>query len=288
MLATPRRPPVRFGVFEADLDAGELRKQGMRLKLPQQAFRVLQVLIERPNEVISREELQQSLWASDTFVEFDHGLNNAVNRLRDVLGDHAQSPSFIETVPRRGYRFIAPIINDSQPASSPPLVLPLPTVEPQQETRRFTPRRSAVFAGILLIVAALLFVILPPAWRSRSRGTGDATVQALAVLPFLNLSGDPGQDYFADGMTEALIVELSSLGGFRVISRTSSMQYKDVTKPAADIANELGVDAVVEGSVLRDGNRMRVTVQLIGARSDTNLWTQSFEREVDTDSRVSR
>ena len=162
------------------------------------------------------------------------------------------------------------------------LVLPLPTVGPQQETRRFTPRRSAVFAGILLIVAALLFVILPPAWRSRSRGTGDATVQALAVLPFLNLSGDPGQDYFADGMTEALIVELSTLGGVRVISRTSSMQYKSVDKSVADIADELGVDAVVEGSVLRDGNRMRVTVQLVGARSDTNLWTQSFEREVGT------
>ena len=280
MVATPRRPPVRFGVFEADLDAGELRKHGMRLKLPQQAFRVLQVLIERPNEVISREELRQSLWPADTFVEFDHGLNNAVNRLRDVLGDDAQSPCFIETAPRRGYRFIAPITDDVPPASAPPLP-PQPEVEPQP-TRRFVPKHMAPLAVILLMVTALILVVVRPTWFSRSAAPGDATVQALAVLPFLNLSRDPGQDYFADGMTEALIVELSSIGGFRVISRTSSMQYKSVTKPVADIADELGVDAVVEGSVLRDGNRMRVTVQLIGARSDTNLWTQSFDREVDT------
>ena len=280
MVATPRRPPVRFGVFEADLDAGELRKHGMRLKVPQQAFRVLQVLIERPNEVISREELRQSLWPADTFVEFDHGLNNAVNRLRDVLGDDAQSPCFIETAPRRGYRFIAPITDALQPASAPSL-LPQPPVEPQA-TRRFVPKHIAPLAVILLMVTAIILMVLRPSWLSRSGAAGDATVQALAVLPFLNLSRDPGQDYFADGMTEALIVELSSIGGFRVISRTSSMQYKSATKPVADIADELGVDAVVEGSVLRDGNRMRVTVQLIGARSDTNLWTQSFDREVDT------
>ena len=268
---------MRFGVFEADFEAGELRKHGMRLKLPQQAFRVLQVLIERPNEVISREELRQSLWPADTFVEFDHGLNNAVNRLRDVLGDDAQSPRFIETLPRRGYRFIASIIRDLEPASAPPLA----EVEPQQ-TPRFAPRHMAVFAVTLAIVAALVVVVLRPGWLSLSRGAGDPPVHALAVLPFLNLSGDPAQDYFADGMTEALIVELSTLGGVRVISRTSSMQYKAVNKPVADIADELGVDAVVEGSVLRDGNRMRVTVQLVGARSDSNLWTQSFEREIDT------
>lgn len=253
----------------------------MRLKLPHQAFRVLQVLIERPNEVMSREELRQSLWPADTFVEFDHGLNNAVNRLRDVLGDHAQNPCFIETLPRRGYRFIAPIITDVQPATASPPP-PLPEVELQQQPRRFAPRHVATVAATIVMVALVFVVVLRPAWLSGSHADGGATVRALAVLPFLNLSGDPAQDYFADGMTEALIVELSSLGGVRVISRTSSMQYKDVTKPAADIAHELGVDAVVEGSVLRDGNRMRVTVQLIGAHNDTNLWTQSFEREIDT------
>jgi hypothetical protein len=176
--------------------------------------------------VISREELQQSLWPADTFVEFDHGLNNAVNRLRDVLGDDAQSPRFIETLPRRGYRFIASIIKDLEPASAPPLA----EVEPQQ-TPRFAPRHMAVFAVTLAIVAALVVVVLRPGWLSLSRGAGDPPVHALAVLPFLNLSGDPAQDYFADGMTEALIVELSTLGGVRVISRTSSMQYKAVNKP---------------------------------------------------------
>ena len=259
------------------MTSGELRRGGAKARLHERSFQVLSALLERPGEVVTRQELQRRFWPEDTFIEFDNNLNNAVSRLREALGETADDSRFVETVPRRGYRFIAPISNEKEPEPVPPP----PSVEPPH-TRRFVPRHVAAVAVTMVIVAALLIVVVRPAWLSRSRGDGDATVKALAVLPFLNLSGDPAQDYFADGMTEALIVELSTLGGFGVISRTSSMQYKDVNKPASAIADELGVDAVVEGSVLRDGNRMRVTVQLIGAHSDSNLWTQSFEREVHT------
>jgi TolB-like protein/DNA-binding winged helix-turn-helix (wHTH) protein/tetratricopeptide (TPR) repeat protein len=276
---------VRFGVFEADLDTGELRKHGMRLKLPHRAFRVLQVLIERPNEVISRDELRQSLWPVDTFVEFDHGLNNAVNRLRDVLGDDAQSPRFIETVPRRGYRFIGPApAPASQAMTTTPIEAdaPPPSIPTTPTQARVSPARWAALAAVVIavVVAALLTAL--PARRELTAGTDPARVEALAVLPFLNLSTDPAQEYFADGMTEALISELSIAGAFRVISRTSAMRYKTANKPATVIASELGVNAIVEGSVLREGNRVRVTVQLIGVPSDTHLWAKTYERELDT------
>lgn len=287
MASNPRRPPLRFGVFEADLEAGELRKHGLRIKLPHQAFRVLHVLIERPMDVISRDELRQTLWPADTFVEFDHGLNNAVNRLRDALGDDAQSPRFIETVPRRGYRFIAPVVGLAPPESAAPQALdvgPPPNLAPAAplappSARIVSPRLAALAAGLVVAISTLL--LGSPAWRG-SIGGGPPRIEAVAVLPFLNLSSDPAQDYFADGMTEALISELSILGGFRVISRTSAMRYKTANKPVTEIAKELGVDAIVEGSVLREGNRMRVTVQLIGAPTDTHLWAQTYERELDT------
>jgi TolB-like protein/DNA-binding winged helix-turn-helix (wHTH) protein/Tfp pilus assembly protein PilF len=284
LLTSPRRSPVRFGVFEADLDLGELRKHGMRLKLPQQAFRVLQLLLERPSEVISRDELRLSLWPADTFVEFDHGLNNAVNRLREVLGDDAQNPRFIETLPRRGYRFIAPVtlpapVESAAPApiTVTPTTAPPPAPQPPVVSLRFT----ALAVVLVTVIASVLLIGLPP--RLGTNATADPSrVEALAVLPFLNLSTNAEQEYFADGMTEALIAELSIVGGFRVISRTSAMRYKTVSKPLNEIAKELGVDAIVEGSVLREGNRIRVTVQLIAARTDTHLWAQTYERELDT------
>ena len=274
---SPPQQPIRFDDFELDLTSGELRRRGVKVRLHERSFQVLSALLEGPGEVVTRQELQRRLWPEDTFLEFDNNLNNAVSRLREALGESADDPRFIETVPRRGYRFIGPIINDQETEPAPPPT----TVEPPR-TPRLVPWRIATVAVTFLMVAALIVGVLRPGWLSRSRGAGNSTVQALAVLPFLNLSADAAQDYFADGMTEALIVELSTLQGVRVISRTSSMQYKAVSKPVAEIADELGVDAVVEGSVLRDGNRMRVTVQLIRAHSDANVWTQSFEREVGT------
>jgi len=211
---------VRFGDFEADFRAGELRKQGVKIKLQKQPFQVLEMLLERPREVISREELRQRIWPADTFVDFDQGLSNAIKRLRDALSDSAESPRFIETVPRRGYRFIGPL------------------------------------------------------W------TGAGRIESLAVLPLENLSRDPEQEYFADGLTEALITNLAKISALHVVSRTSAMQYKGVHKSLREIGRELGVAGIVEGTVLRSGNQVRISVQLIDASSDSHLWAESYERDL--------
>src|SRR5437667_5429339 len=214
------RASVRFGAFELDQDAGELRKQGTRMKLQEQPLQMLQVLLQRPGEVVTREELQQKIWPSDTFVDFDHGINNAIKRLREALGDAAETPRYIETLPRRGYRFIGKI---------------------ERETPKF---------------------------------------RSLAVLPLENLSRDPEQEYFAEGLTEALITTLAKIGELRVVSRTSAMLYKDVHKPLREIARELEVDAIVEGTVLRAGDRVRITAQLIDPEKETHLWAESYQRHL--------
>src|SRR5947207_15303406 len=214
------RASVRFGAFELDQDAGELRKQGTRMKLQEQPLQMLQVLLQRPGEVVTREELQQKIWPSDTFVDFDHGINNAIKRLREALGDTAEMPCYVETLPRRGYRFIGKI---------------------ERETPKF---------------------------------------RSLAVLPLENLSRDPEQEYFAEGLTEALITTLAKIGELRVVSRTSAMLYKDVHKPLREIARELEVDAIVEGTVLRAGDRVRITAQLIDPEKETHLWAESYQRHL--------
>lgn len=214
------RAIVRFGAFELDPDAEELRRDGARIRLQEQPLQILQILLEQPGKIIPREELQRRLWPSDTFVDFDHGINNAIKRLREALGDTAEMPHYIETLPRRGYRFIGKIDNGT------------------------------------------------PKFRS------------LAVLPLENLSGDPEQDYFAEGLTEALITTLAKIGELRVVSRTSSMLYKRARKPLREIARELDVDAVVEGTVLRAGGRVRITAQLIDPLQETHLWAESYERDL--------
>jgi len=211
---------VRFGGFEADFRAGELSKRGVKIKLHQQPLEILQILLEHSGEVVTREELRQKIWPSDTFVDFEQGLYNAVRRLRDALNDSAEKPRFIETLSRRGYRFI---------------------------------------------------------------GTVEASVrkiESLAVLPLDNLSRDPEQEYFAEGLTEALITTLAKIGELRVVSRTSAMQYKGVRKPLSEIARELGVDAIVEGTVLRANDRVRITAQLIDGPRETHLWAESYERDL--------
>jgi TolB-like protein/DNA-binding winged helix-turn-helix (wHTH) protein/Tfp pilus assembly protein PilF len=271
---------VRFGVFEADLDSGELRKHGHRIKLPHQAFRVLQVLLEHPTQVISREELRQSLWPDDTFVEFDHGLNNAVSRLREVLGDAADNPRFVETLPRHGYRFIAPVERLNAPVEEPVAAVANPApVEPPAVTVAVTTSR-AVWKGVALAAVAIAALGGWFALDPRSRPASGAQ-RTIAVLPFE--AGDATEDsddrYVAFGMTEALITELSRVGALKVISQTSVLQYKGVRKPLKQIAGELGAGTIVEGSVLREGDQVRITVQLIDATTDTHLWAQSYGRE---------
>ena len=200
--------------------AGELRKDGVKIRLQEQPFQILQILLERPGEVVTREDLRKRVWPSDTFVDFDHGINNAIKRLREALGDIAETPRYVETLPRRGYRFVGKSERDT------------------------------------------------------------AKMRSLAVLPLEDLSHDLEREYFADGLTEALITILAKIGDLRVISRTSAMQYKGVHKNVREIARELDVDTIVEGTVLRVGHRVRITAQLIDAVKESHLWAESYERDL--------
>ena len=287
------RGTLRFGDFEVDRRAGELRKQGTRIKLQEQPFQILQVLLEHPGEVVTREELQHQIWPADTFVDFDHGLYNAIKRLREALGDNADTPYFIETVPKRGYRFIA-AVNGNGAEFVPTKITPIETTEPstrQQETphpamvsrRRRWPRilSASLAAGAAL---AVLLAAAPGGVASNLRrwfysGTAVPAIHSIAVLPLQNLSDDPAQEYFADGMTEELITELSGINALKVISRTSVMRYKKSDKSLPEIARELHVDGIVEGSVVRSGNDVRVTAQLIYAPDDKNIWAHSYEKQ---------
>lgn len=257
--------PVRFGTFEVDLRTGELRKGGVKIKLHGQPFAVLAMLLERQDEVVTREELQEKLWTSDTFVDFEQGLNKAINKLREALGDDADNPRYIETLPRRGYRFVFPI---AQPAA----IQAAPTVSTAPLWRR-------PLVGLALAMAALVVVgVLGSRFRQLVGGKAPTTpIHSLAVLPLENLSDDPEQQYFADGMTDALITDLAKIHALRVISRNSIMLYKGNPKPTPKVARELNVDAVVEGTVTRSGDRVRITAQLIEARKDRHLWAETYE-----------
>jgi TolB-like protein/DNA-binding winged helix-turn-helix (wHTH) protein/Tfp pilus assembly protein PilF len=281
------RGRFRFGVFELDLGAGELRKNGLRVRLQEQPFLVLATLLERPGEVVSREELQKKLWPADTFVDFDHGLNKAINKVRDVLGDSAESPRFVETIARRGYRFLAEVkAVDTTPVRGPELPaqpqLGVTALDRPDHASKFAKPnylRSSVTWKISVFVLLVSIAFLGT-WMIRSRNHGPSVIHSLAVLPLESLSSDASQDYFADGMTDELISDLGQISALRVISRTSVMTYKHVRKPLPQIARELNVDAVVEGTVLRSGDRVRITAQLIEASTDKHLWSQSYEGEL--------
>jgi len=276
---------MRFGPFEADLRSGELRKHGVRLKLQDQPFQVLALLLERAGDVVTREELRQRLWPADTFVDFDTGLNSAVKKLRDVLADSADQPRYIETIPRRGYRFIAPLVDASPatvPSSEPEIQeiassQPASSVVPAAESFSFTRSRLLFGAAALLLLFVAVFLVY------RNTGAGGArrlAIKSLAVLPLKNLSGDASQEYLADGMTEALIGRLSQIHNIRVVSRTSVTRFKDTHSSVPEIARTLQVDAVVEGSVIRDGNRIRVHAQLIRAATDEHFWSEAYDRDL--------
>jgi len=272
---------VRFGVFEADFAAGELRRQGIKTKLQEQPLQILEVLLERPGEIVSRDELQKRVWPADTFVDFDHGLYSAINRLREALGDSSGTPRYIETVARRGYRFVAPIDRHATTTDRATvkrgLVVPPPSL-PQRPLRRSVFGLIAGLLGGTALLALLLGFNIGGTreWMWRHSGP---PIRSLAVLPLENFSGDPQQDYFADGMTDELISNLAQLGSVRVISLTSAMQYKHAKKTLPEIARELKVDAVVEGSVARSGQRVRVTAELIDASRDQHLWGNTYERD---------
>jgi TolB-like protein/DNA-binding winged helix-turn-helix (wHTH) protein/tetratricopeptide (TPR) repeat protein len=311
----PTYMQATFGPYVIDLCSGELRKHGTKLKLGEQPLQILILLLQREGGLVTRDELQTKLWANHTFVDFDRSLNSAVQRLRDSLSDTAEKARWIETVPRRGYRFAGQVDwSDASASRSVPPKLPRRRETPVDSAspafgmefspaaghttaagmesagelvksprasgilRYMLPARrrlvSAVVAGVALI--AISYTI----FRHRRIDATAPKIKSIAVLPVKNLSGDPAQEYLADGMTEELIGRLASIRDLRVISRTSVMQFKDTRQPVPEIAKTLGVDALVEGSVIRDGNRIRVHAQLIRAATDDHFWSESYDREL--------
>jgi TolB-like protein/Tfp pilus assembly protein PilF len=243
MMPLEQRTPNlrRFGAFEVDLRSRELRKGGIRIRLQDQPFEILAVMLDRPGDVVTREELRQRLWPAGTFVDFEHSLNAAIKRLRAALGDDADNPQFVETLHRRGYRFIAPVQSEGQPLGN-------------------------------------LHVVRPPAGKPAN----DPVSVRLVVLPFSNLSNDPAQEYFSDGLTEEMITQIGRLcpGRLGVIARTSSMLFKRSPKSASEIGRELSADYLLEGSVRGDGDRVRITAQLIETRTEVHLWAETYDRSL--------
>jgi len=270
---------LRFGAFELDTRVGELRKRGIKLRLQGQPLQVLAALLQHSGDLVTRDELRAQIWPADTFVDFDHSLHNAIARLREVLGDSAQKPRYIETLPRRGYRFIGQVEGleleePEQPVSSDDPVevsVPVPTKK----------GRTALLSATLLVLASIAsaFWMVRPV-SPRASVAEDLQLRSLAVLPLDNLSGDPSQEYFADGITDELITDLAKVSSLRVISRTSVMRYKGTKKTLPEIARELNVDAVIEGSVVRSGKRVRITAQLLHGPTDRHLWAETYERDL--------
>jgi TolB-like protein/DNA-binding winged helix-turn-helix (wHTH) protein/Flp pilus assembly protein TadD len=280
-VALQRSRRLRFGGFEADLRTGQLSKRGKRLTLQEQPFRLLLILLEKPGELVTREELHRQLWPQTT-IDFDHGLNKAVSKIREALGDSVENPRFVETVARRGYRFLADVtaVDEHQRLIEPAReVIPADAQLPAGPHAFVSLLSSRSALRLPILVSALVLAALA-AWALYPSPHDERPIRSLAVLPLENLSGDPAQEYFADGMTEELITDLGQIGTLRVISRTSAMMYKGARKPVAEIGRQLDVDAVIEGSVMRSGERVRITAQLIDVAADKHMWAQSYEGNI--------
>lgn len=305
MVPTTQRRIARFGIFEADLDNRRLTKSGFRIRVQDQPFQILALLLERQGQVVTRDELKEKLWAGDTFVAFDDGLNTAIKKLRTALNDAADNPRFVETVPRVGYRFIAPVSISPEPPGTIPNPLPAADSEasftplngsgaesgkPTSSVRSVSvdrshstqqpsrPYRWAVAAAVLLLAAGVSFKLATK--PKAAAPPPPEAIQAIAVLPLQNISSDASEEYIADGMTDEIITDLAKLAGPKVISRTSAMQYKGTHKTIPEIARELNVGAIVEGSVERSAGRIRIRIQLIQASTDEHLWAEAYERQL--------
>ena len=289
---------VRFGVFEADLHSGELHKNGVRVRLQEQPFQVLVMLLEHPGDLVTQQEIIRRLWPDGTVVEYEHSIKTAVKKLRQALGDDANQPRYVETLPRRGYRFIAPVeivephylLPSSERrganADLPPgsggnrAVATMGMIRESSQRRRWL---VAAISGTAAILTAALVLGIPVShWQPFPRPTPPTGKIRLVVLPFENLSGDPTQEYFSDGITEEMTAQLARLHPERlaVIGRTSAMTYKSTTKTIDQIGGELAVQYVLEGSVRRAGDRVRVTAQLIKVGEQTQVWAETYDRDL--------
>jgi TolB-like protein/DNA-binding winged helix-turn-helix (wHTH) protein/Tfp pilus assembly protein PilF len=285
---------LQFGTYEVSLQSGEVRKAGLRIRVQQQPMKLLEILLEHPGEVVTREEFRSRVWPNESFGDFDQALNIAIGKLRSALEDSAENPRFIETLPKRGYRFIADV--SVLDAGARPKKRPESSAGdlPGSQEKKTEPGHKLQGAGLAVgpkprlwptrwvigALALVLSLLIFFAWRFRSRTPVPSGIRSIAVLPLENLSGDASQNYFADGMTDELITDLAQISALRVISRTSVMVYKGARKPLPQIARELNVDAVVEGTVLHSGGQVRITAQLIEASTDKHLWSQSYEGEL--------
>jgi TolB-like protein/DNA-binding winged helix-turn-helix (wHTH) protein/Tfp pilus assembly protein PilF len=291
-------PPVRFGPYEVDLDSGDLRKFGYRIRLQPKSFLVLRALLEHPGELVTREELRSQLWSGNTFVEFESSLNVAVRRLREVLGDQAQDPVYIETVPRHGYRFVGrvePLVplalgsgDHRSLASVPPEAVTVSSsrihilASAQKAPPIAEQKLDAKTSWKLILVALLVLVVIGAAVLKRggtSHSPGPIT-PSIAVLPFVDTSPGKTQEYFSDGLAEELLNELAKTPGLRVAARTSSFQFKGKDADLRSIGQKLNVGTVLEGSVNTDGNRVRIAAQLISVDNGFQLWSDSYERNL--------
>ena len=276
LAAAPASGILRFDGFELDTRAGELRKAGVKLRLQGQPIQVLAALLNSAGELLTREQLRAEVWPAETFVDFDHSLHNSIARIREVLGDSAGTPRYIETLPRRGYRFIGTVEKaglENTPLSAPAgSSVEAPAAPPQTKARAIL----MVALSIIVAIAALLTLIT----FFSHRASATPSVRSIAVLPLANFSGDPAQEYFVDGMTDELITDLAKIGALRVISRTSVMRYKGTKKSLPEIAKELNVDGIIEGSVTRSGQRVRITAQLLYGPTDKHLWAETYERDL--------
>jgi TolB-like protein/DNA-binding winged helix-turn-helix (wHTH) protein/Tfp pilus assembly protein PilF len=279
-MATPNpyQTIVRFGVYELDLQAGVLRKNGMRIRCQEQPLQVLAALLERPGELITREELRKRVWPEDTFVDFDHALNTAVKKIRAALNDDADFPRYIETVPRRGYRFIAPVTEEAVQVFDAPATLAAAASQEGDNLQEepFQMRWLMVSLAIAAVASGFYYM---NAHRTRASVVAAPEHVILAVLPFQNMTSDATQESFSDGMTEETISQLGRVNSqrFAVIARTSAMKYKNAQKSVQEIGRELHADYILEGSIRRDGARVRVTTQLVRAEDQSPRWSKEFD-----------
>ncbi len=264
---------LRFRDYQLDPDEFELSRAGHRLRLERKPMELLILLAENQGQLVKREKIIEKIWGKDLFFDTENGINNAIRKIRSALNDNAEHPLFVETALGKGYRFIAPVEPVLEPHSSP--------AQAPGGTRRWSVSvwRLKWIPGLLAITLIIAFALDIAGIRRRVFARSVPPIHSIVVLPLENLSGDLSQEYFADGITDALITELAQFSSFRVISRTSAMHYKGSRQPLPAIARELNVDAIVEGSVTRAGNRVRINVQLLEARSDRHLWAKAYDRD---------
>ena len=286
-------PSYKFDEFELDSARFELRRNGRTLRLERIPMELLILLAERNGNVVSRQEIVERLWGKDVFVDTEHGINTAIRKIRTALREDAERPRFVQTVTGKGYRFVAEVGNADGNAGIP--TVRQPATAPIAQAAAPTDIEQAVAAsshhsrvGTAVIFALLVVAVVAGTVEFNAGGLRDrifskhqiAPIHSIAVLPLTNLSGDPSQDYYADGLTDELITALARNRSLRVVSRTSAMQYKSASQPLTKIAQALGVDGILEGSVNRSTNHVHINLQLIYARTDTHVWAQSYDRDL--------